>query len=268
MTDQSQESSNFILDAVREDLESGRFNYVRTRFPPEPNGYLHIGHAKAICIDFETAQAFGGTTNLRFDDTNPVKEDVEYVEAIKEDIRWLGFDWGDREFYASDYFEQLYEFAVQLIKKGKAYVCHLSPEEIREYRGTLTEPGRESPYRNRTVEENLELFERMRMENFQREHVYCVPKLTWLPAISTCAIRSCIELSIRRHTIVPGISGVSTPCMISPTDSAIRSRGLPILCVIWLTRIIGRCMNGLSVSWAFFPAVRLSLPALTSLTPS
>ncbi len=166
MTDQSQESSNFILDAVREDLESGRFNYVRTRFPPEPNGYLHIGHAKAICIDFETAQAFGGTTNLRFDDTNPVKEDVEYVEAIKEDIRWLGFDWGDREFYASDYFEQLYEFAVQLIKKGKAYVCHLSPEEIREYRGTLTEPGRESPYRNRTVEENLELFERMRNGEF------------------------------------------------------------------------------------------------------
>lgn len=166
MTDQPQESSNFILDAVREDLESGRFNYVRTRFPPEPNGYLHIGHAKAICIDFETAQAFGGTTNLRFDDTNPVKEDVEYVEAIKEDIRWLGFDWGDREFYASDYFEQLYEFAVQLIKKGKAYVCHLSPEEIREYRGTLTEPGKESPYRNRTVEENLDLFERMRKGEF------------------------------------------------------------------------------------------------------
>lgn len=166
MSEQTQESSNFILDAVREDLESGRFSYVRTRFPPEPNGYLHIGHAKAICIDFETAQAFGGETNLRFDDTNPVKEDVEYVEAIKEDIRWLGFDWGDREFYASDYFEQLYEFAVQLIKKGKAYVCHLSPEEIREYRGTLTEPGRESPYRNRTVEENLELFERMRRGEF------------------------------------------------------------------------------------------------------
>ncbi|MFZ6021537.1 MAG: glutamine--tRNA ligase/YqeY domain fusion protein, partial [Chloroflexota bacterium] len=166
MTDQTQESSNFILDAVKEDLESGRFNYVRTRFPPEPNGYLHIGHAKAICIDFETAQAFGGTTNLRFDDTNPVKEDVEYVEAIKEDIRWLGFDWGDREFYASDYFEQLYEFAVQLIKKGKAYVCHLCPEEIREYRGTLTEPGKESPYRNRTVEENLDLFERMRKGEF------------------------------------------------------------------------------------------------------
>lgn len=166
MTDQTQESSNFILDAVRADLESGKFNYVRTRFPPEPNGYLHIGHAKAICIDFETAQAFGGTTNLRFDDTNPVKEDVEYVEAIKEDIRWLGFDWGDREFYASDYFEQLYEFAVQLIKKGKAYVCHLSPDEIREYRGTLTEPGKESPYRNRTVEENLDLFERMRKGEF------------------------------------------------------------------------------------------------------
>ena len=166
MSDQTSESSNFILEAVREDLASGRFSSVRTRFPPEPNGYLHIGHAKAICIDFETAQAFGGETNLRFDDTNPVKEDTEYVDAIKEDIHWLGFDWGEREFYASDYFEQLYEFAVQLIKKGKAYVCHLSADEIREYRGTLTEPGRNSPYRDRSVEENLDLFERMRKGEF------------------------------------------------------------------------------------------------------
>ncbi len=166
MSDQTSESSNFILEAVREDLASGRFSSVRTRFPPEPNGYLHIGHAKAICIDFETAQAFGGETNLRFDDTNPVKEDTEYVDAIKEDIHWLGFDWGEREFYASDYFEQLYEFAIQLIKKGKAYVCHLSADEIRDYRGTLTEPGRNSPYRDRSVEENLDLFERMRKGEF------------------------------------------------------------------------------------------------------
>jgi len=167
MTNESSSSaSNFIREAIEEDLRQGRFTYVRTRFPPEPNGYLHIGHAKAICIDFGLAEVFGGKCNLRFDDTNPVKEDVEYVEAIKEDIHWLGFDWEDREFYASDYFEQLYQFAIKLIKKGKAYVDDLSPEQIREYRGTLTEPGKESPYRNRSVEENLNLFERMRAGEF------------------------------------------------------------------------------------------------------
>jgi len=153
-----------IIDADREsNLYGGR---VHTRFPPEPNGYLHIGHAKAICIDFGLAALNGGLCNLRFDDTNPSKEDTEYVESIKEDVRWLGFDWGDRCYYASDYFEFLYECAVKLIKKGKAYVCDLSPEEIREYRGTLTEPGRESPYRNRSVEENLDLFRRMRAGEF------------------------------------------------------------------------------------------------------
>jgi glutaminyl-tRNA synthetase len=158
--------TDFIRAAVVEDLKSGRFDRVRTRFPPEPNGYLHIGHAKAITIDFGIAQEFGGKCNLRYDDTNPVKEDVEYVDSIKEDIHWLGFDWEDREFYASDYFEQLYEWAVQLIKKGTAYVCDLSADEVREYRGTLTEPGRESPYRNRSVAENLDLFERMRKGEF------------------------------------------------------------------------------------------------------
>lgn len=159
--------SNFLIDAVNEDLKNGRFDHVHTRFPPEPNGYLHIGHAKAIIIDFGIAQAFGGKTNLRFDDTNPVKEDVEYVDAIKEDIHWLGFDWEDREFYASDYFEQLFQFAVKLIRDGKAYVDDLSADQIREYRGTLTTPGIESPYRNRSVEENLELFHRMRQGEFQ-----------------------------------------------------------------------------------------------------
>jgi len=153
---------DFIRAAVMEDLKSGRSTRVRTRFPPEPNGYLHIGHAKAICIDFGIAAEFGGRCNLRFDDTNPVKEEVEYVESIQQDIRWLGFDWKDRLFYASDYFEQLYAFAVTLIRKGQAYVCDLSAEKVREYRGTLTEPGRESPYRNRTAEENLDLFARMR----------------------------------------------------------------------------------------------------------
>lgn len=165
-SDPSNDTSNFIQEAIEEDLRTGRFTYVRTRFPPEPNGYLHIGHAKAMAIDFGMAQRFGGNCNLRFDDTNPVKEETEYVEAIKEDIRWLGFDWGERELYASDYFEQLYEFALKLIRKGKAYVDDLSAEQIREYRGTLTEPGIESPYRNRSVEENLDLFERMRKGEF------------------------------------------------------------------------------------------------------
>ncbi len=167
--------SDFVRDAVQEDLNGGRFDRVRTRFPPEPNGYLHIGHAKAICIDFGIASQFGGTCNLRFDDTNPVKEDVEYVESIMEDIRWLGFDWEDRLFFASDYFERLYRYAEELIKKGKAYVDDLSEQEIREYRGTdvadkgpitMTPPGRDSPFRGRAAEESLALFRRMRAGEF------------------------------------------------------------------------------------------------------
>jgi glutaminyl-tRNA synthetase len=159
--------SNFIRDIIVRDLETNKYGgRVHTRFPPEPNGYLHIGHAKAICLDFGLAAEFGGKTNLRFDDTNPSKEETEYVDAIKEDVHWLGFDWEDRLFYASDYFDQLYEWAVELIKAGKAYVCDLSAEEIRRYRGTLTEPGWESPYRNRTVEENLDLFARMKAGEF------------------------------------------------------------------------------------------------------
>ncbi len=158
--------TDFIREAIRQDLASGRFHRVQTRFPPEPNGYLHIGHAKAIWINFGIAQEFGGFCSLRFDDTNPAAEDVEYVEAQKEDIRWLGYDWGEHLYFASDYYEQLYELAEKLIKKGKAYVCDLSPEEVRAYRGTLTEPGRNSPYRDRSVEENLDLFRRMRAGEF------------------------------------------------------------------------------------------------------
>jgi glutaminyl-tRNA synthetase len=159
--------SHFIREIIENDNESGRYDdRVQTRFPPEPNGYLHIGHAKSICLNFGLAAEFGGKCNLRFDDTNPIKEDLEYIESIKEDIRWLGFDWEDREFYASDYFGQLYDWAERLIQEGKAYVDDLSADEIREYRGTLTEPGRESPYRNRSVEENLDLFRRMRAGEF------------------------------------------------------------------------------------------------------
>jgi len=158
---------DFIRSIIDEDLRTNKYGgRVHTRFPPEPNGYLHIGHAKSICLNFGIAEEYGGLCNLRFDDTNPTKEDIEYVESIKEDVRWLGFDWGDRLYYASDYFEQLYHYAIELIKMGKAYVCDLSPEEIREYRGTLTEPGKESPYRNRSVEENLDLFQRMRAGEF------------------------------------------------------------------------------------------------------
>jgi glutaminyl-tRNA synthetase len=159
--------SNFIREIIQKDLKTNKWgSRVHTRFPPEPNGYLHIGHAKSICLNFGLAAEFGGLCNLRFDDTNPSKEEIEYVESIKEDIRWLGFDWEDREFYASDYFDQLYLWALKLIKKGKAYVCDLSADEITQYRGTLTEPGKNSPYRNRSVEENLDLFERMRSGEF------------------------------------------------------------------------------------------------------
>ena len=169
----AESSSNFIKQIIEEDIKADKNDgQVHTRFPPEPNGYLHIGHAKSICLNFGLAKQYKGLCNLRYDDTDPSKESLEYVEAIKEDVRWLGFDWEDREYYASDYFEQLFEYAVQLIKAGKAYVDSLSPEEIREYRGTLTEAGKDSPYRERSVEENLELFERMRAGEFKDgEHV-------------------------------------------------------------------------------------------------
>jgi len=157
---------DFIRQIVADDLASGKHQHIFTRFPPEPNGFLHIGHAKSICLNFGISLEFNGTCNLRFDDTNPTKEDVSYVESIQEDVRWLGFSWGEKIFYASDYFPQLYDFAVQLIKLGKAYVCELTAEEMREYRGTLTEPGKESPSRNRSIAENLELFEKMKNGEF------------------------------------------------------------------------------------------------------
>ncbi len=160
--------SNFIKEIIEEDLRTNKYNgRVHTRFPPEPNGYLHIGHAKSICLNFGLAKEYNGLCNIRFDDTNPTKEEAEYVESIKEDIKWLGFDWGDREYYASDYFEELYEYAIKLIKKGKAYVDALSADETSKYRGTPTEPGKESPYRNRTIEENLDLFAKMKAGEYK-----------------------------------------------------------------------------------------------------
>jgi len=160
-------TSDFIREIVKDDIESKRYGgRIHTRFPPEPNGYLHIGHAKSIVLNFSIAEEFQGLCNLRFDDTNPIKEESVYVESIQEDVRWLGFDWEDRLYYASDYFEQMYQYAIELIKRGKAYVCDLGPDEVRQYRGTLTEPGRESPYRNRSIDENLDLFKRMRAGEF------------------------------------------------------------------------------------------------------
>lgn len=165
MAENTKEYSNFIHDFIDKDLEDRVYSHIQTRFPPEPNGYLHIGHAKAICINFGVKEKYHGTCNLRLDDTNPTKEDTEYVDAIKEDINWLGFQW-DNLYYASDYFDFLFECAIKLIKKGKAFVCELTPEQMREYRGTLTEPGKESPYRNRSIEENLDLFMRMSKGEF------------------------------------------------------------------------------------------------------
>lgn len=168
-TDEKAESApkNFIKQIIDEHNRTGRFNNkVHTRFPPEPNGYLHIGHAKSICLNFGVAEEYGGLCNLRFDDTNPTKEDVEYVNSIREDVKWLGFDWDDREYYASDYFDKMYEFAIQLIKDGKAFVCELTAEQMREYRGTLKEPGKNSPFRERSIEENLELFIKMKNGEF------------------------------------------------------------------------------------------------------
>jgi glutaminyl-tRNA synthetase len=166
-TEENSKPKNFIEEIIEEDIRTGKYGgRVHTRFPPEPNGYLHIGHAKAICLNYGLAKKYNGKFNLRFDDTNPTKEEEEYVNSIIEDVKWLGADFEDRLFFASDYFEQMYQWAVELIKKGKAYVCDLSADEIREYRGTLTEPGKESPYRNRSIEENLDLFERMRKGEF------------------------------------------------------------------------------------------------------
>ncbi|MBD3376775.1 glutamine--tRNA ligase/YqeY domain fusion protein [candidate division KSB1 bacterium] len=169
---ESKPVTNFIRNIIDKDLQSGKHDIVVTRFPPEPNGYLHIGHAKSICLNFGIARDYNGRCHLRFDDTNPAKEEIEYIESIKKDVRWLGFDWGDHLYFASDYFDRLYEYAVKLIKKDKAYVCSLSTEEIRAYRGTLTEPGKESPYRKRSIDENLDLFEKMKNGEFKEgEHV-------------------------------------------------------------------------------------------------
>lgn len=206
--------SNFIHDFIDEDLAEGKYTKIQTRFPPEPNGYLHIGHAKAICINFGVKEKYHGICNLRLDDTNPIKEDTEYVDAIKEDIKWLGFDW-DNLYYASDYFDFLYECAIKLIKKGKAYVCELSPEQMREYRGTLTEPGKNSPYRDRSIEENLDLFDRMTKGEFEEGKMVLRAKSIWRLLTSICVTLSFTEL-----------------CMLTTTEQV--TNGAYILCTTLL----------------------------------
>ena len=173
-------SLNFIQEIIEEDNRTGKWEgRVHTRFPPEPNGYLHIGHAKSICLNFGLANQYQGKCNLRFDDTNPIKEEQEYIDAITEDVRWLGFDWQDRLLYASDYFEQMYEWAVQLIKKGKAYVCDMPLAQVREYRGKHTVPGKNSPHRDRGADENLDLFNRMLRVSSPTDRARCGPRSTW-----------------------------------------------------------------------------------------
>jgi glutamyl/glutaminyl-tRNA synthetase len=239
---------------------------VHTRFPPEPNGYLHIGHAKAICLNFGIATEFGGLCNLRFDDTNPTKEDVEYVESIQADIRWLGFDWGERLFYASDYFEQLYQYAVQLIKAGKAYVDSLSAEEIRQYRGTLTVPGEDSPYRNRSVEENLDLFSRMRAGEFADGTHVLRAKIDMASGNINLRDRSCIAFSTC-HITVQAMPGAYILCMTMPIVCQIPSKASRILCARWNLKTIARCTIGFWRRSGSIVRSRSNLPASISPTP-
>ncbi len=242
-------SRNFIEQIIDKDIEEGRCETVCTRFPPEPNGYLHIGHAKSILLNYGLAQEYHGKFNMRFDDTNPTKEKVEFVESIKADIEWLGADWEDRLFFASDYFEQMYEAAVKLIKKGKAFVCDLSAEEIRAYRGTLTEPGKNSPYRDRSVEENLELFENMKNGMYQDGEKVLRAKIDM--ASPNINMRDPVIYRVAHMTHHrTGINGASIQCMTLLIRSRMQSKVLHIPSVPWSLRIIVLCMTGLSENWS------------------
>jgi len=231
------EKQDFIRQIVRDDLADGKHARVRTRFPPEPNGYLHIGHAKSICLNFGISTEFAGSCNLRFDDTNPSKEDLEYVEAIKDDVRWLGFEWAELR-HASDYFEVFYRSALKLIEDGKAYVCDLSADQVRDYRGTLTEPGRNSPYRDRPVEESLDLFRRMRAGEFPD---------------GTRTLRAKIDMTSGNinlrdpaisRTRTPATPGRSTRCTTMPTASPMPLKASPIPCARWSSKTTGPCTTG------------------------
>ena len=253
-------SRNFIEQIIDADRAAGKNGgRVHTRFPPEPNGYLHIGHAKSICLNFGLAQEYGGKFNLRFDDTNPTKEEQEYVDSIIDDVRWLGVDWEDRLFYASDYFEQLYDWAVQLIKDGKAYVCDLTAEEMREYRGTLTEPGKNSPYprshgrgESRPVRADEEGRVPRRRPHAAREDRHGLAELN---------LRDPVMYRILHASIIaPATSGASTRCTTTRTARATRSKASRTRSARWSSRTIGRSTTGSSTSWASTTRSRSSSP--------
>ena len=242
---ESARPTDFIRELVTEDLRAGNHGgRVHTRFPPEPNGYLHIGHAKSICLNFGVASEFRGLCNLRFDDTNPAKEDVEYVDSIQEDVRWLGFDWDDRLFYASDYFEQMYTLAERLIEGGHAYVDSLTADEIRQYRGTLTEPGRNSPHRARTGgREPGHVPAHARRASMPTARTCCAPRSTWRRPTSTCAIRRSIGSGGPRTT-APATPGASTRPTTTRTRSRTPSRASRTRSARSSSRTIGRCTTG------------------------
>ena len=240
-----------IIDADQAaGLHEGR---VHTRFPPEPNGYLHIGHAKAICVNFGLAAEYGGTVNLRFDDTNPVKEDTEYVDAIRRDIAWLGFEWNGGEHYTSDYFETLYGYAVKLIEDGKAYVDEQTAEDIAAQKGTPTKAGTSSPFRDRPIGENLRLFQEMRRESIQKEAWCCAPRLTWRMPTCTCVTLSCTESNLP-ITTARTMLGASIPCTTLPMASRTASRASHTACAPWSLRTIGLCTTGTSKNLGIFPS--------------
>ncbi len=261
-------SLNFIQEIVAQDRKTNKWEgRVHTRFPPEPNGYLHIGHAKSICLNFGlAAENEGGLCNLRFDDTNPIKEEAEYVESIMQDVRWLGFDLEGRVLYASDYFEQMYDYAVKLVRAGKAYVCDLSPQETRDYRGTLTSPGKDSPFRNRTVEENLDLLGRMRAGEFadgsrtlRAKIDMASPNLNMRDPVIYRILRATHHRTGQRIT-APVTIGAFIPCTTGPTAWKIPSNESPIPSVPSSLKTTARCTIGFWISWTSTIHSRSSSP--------
>ncbi len=239
--------ANFLRPIVQADLDSGKHSSIVTRFPPEPNGYLHIGHAKSICVNFGLAKEFGGVCHLRFDDTNPAKEDQEYIDAIQRDVKWLGFEWAGPVRFASDYFDQLHDWAVELIKSGNAYVCDLTPEQAKEYRGSLTEPGKNSPFRERSVEENLDLFARMKAGEFKDGERVLRAKIDM--ASPNMNLRDPILYRIRHaHHHQTGDKWCIYRTTTSPMASRTPSKASPTRSAPWSSKAIVRCTTGSSTS--------------------
>jgi hypothetical protein len=245
-----EKNHNFIEEIIEEDLKAGKYNAVVTRFPPEPNGYLHMGHATSICLNFGLTKKFSGYTNLRFDDTNPVTEETEYVESIKEDIKWLGFEWKN-ELYASDYFDTLYDYAIKLIKKGLAYVDDSTSEEIAAQKGTPTEPGTDSPFRNRSIEENLDLFSRMKAGEFPDGSKTLRAKIDMAHPEHADARSRCCTASSMPTTTAPAINGAFTRCTILRMARATASSTLRTPFALWSLCPTASCTTGLLSNWKF-----------------